>query len=134
MANYNGCARTNYFRVKDETAFLAWTKRWKLEVLNGLGESAGMFALLPGQNADDGTFYLYDRAIDDSLDICDEIAAHIADGSIAVVMEAGHQAERYVNGWAVAIDSKGERVEISLKDIYSAAAKKFGIQPTEAVA
>jgi len=128
MANYQGAARTNYFNVKDESAFRAWAAKFGLKVI----ESDGLLGLLPGDYADDGTFSVFDKEQDDSLDICDEIAAHLADDSVAVVMEAGHEKLCYISGWAVAINSAGERVQIVLDDIYEAAAKKLGVKPTRA--
>lgn len=127
MANYIGSARTNYFKVKDETAFRAWAAKYGLEVI----EHKKLFGVLPG-DSEDGTFSLFDDEKDDYLDICDEIALHLADGSIAVVMESGHEKLRYICGWAVAINSKGKRVQVGLNDIYGKANKKFGIKPTEA--
>ena len=127
MANYEGASRTNYFKVKDESAFRAWAEKFSLEVI----EQDGLFGVLPG-NTDEGTFHLFDEELDDTRDICDDIAEHLTDDSIAVVMEAGHEKLRYVSGWAVAINSKGERVQIVLDDIYEQAMAKFGIKPTQA--
>jgi len=47
-------------------------------------------------------------------------------------MEAGAEKHCYVGGWAVAINSKGERAQVTLHDIYALAAKKFGVEPTAA--
>lgn len=127
MANCTGTARTNYFQVKDEAAFRAWADKHRLEVIT----KDGLFGVLPGKMSEGG-FNLADEESDDSLDICDEIAAHLADGSIAVVMESGHEAMRYVFGWTVAINSRGERVQLTLEDIYKMAEAKFGTRPTDA--
>jgi len=86
-------------------------------------EREGLLGVLPEEHSDDGTFCLFDHDADNSLDICDEIA---------VVMEAGAEKHCYVGGWAVAINSKGERAQVTLHDIYALAAKKFGVEPTAA--
>ncbi len=127
MSNYYETARTNYFRVKDEPAFRAWVAKWNLECVK---KEEG-FAVFPPRY-DDGGFNLYDEEQDDTLDIADEIAAHLADGSVAVVMGAGHEKSRYVAGWSVAINSKGESVRVNLDDIYELAQAKLGGNPTRA--
>jgi hypothetical protein len=38
-------------------------------------------------------------------------------------MESGHEKLQYVGGFAVAINGKGERREVSLSDIYDRAAE-----------
>lgn len=125
MANYYGTARTNYFRVKDVAAFEAWVEKHHLDVnWDSRPGRQGLVAVF-GDGDEGGTFNLLNDAEDDSLDIADEIAAHLADDSIAVIMEAGAEKMRYITGWAVAINSKGERVQISLDDIYDMAATKF---------
>lgn len=125
MANYYESARTNYFRVKDEAAFRAFAERFDLEIR----EENGTFALFPSENSDGG-FLLIDSETDEELDLADEIAKHLADDSIAVVMGSGHEKLRYVGGWAVAINSKGETATVNLNDIYAKAEAQFGIKPT----
>ena len=126
MSSYRGASRTNYFQVKDEAAFRAWAAKWKLKVI----ENDGLVGLLPSEASDEGVFFLFDEKLDDSRDICDEIAGHLADGSVAIVVEAGAQKLCYIGGWAVAINSQGERAQVSLDDIYALAAAKFGVTPT----
>ncbi len=131
MANYYCQSRTNYFRVKDEAAFREWANKWNLEIIESVKTGVTLFGLTPG-DSDCGAFSLYDEAADEQLDVCDEIAAHLADDSIAVVLETGAEKLRYLIGWAVAINSSGDRVEMSLADIYAEATKRFTIEPTRA--
>ena len=42
-------------------------------------------------------------------------------------MEIGHEKTCYLGGYAVAINSEGRQVSISLYDIYKLAQKKFGV-------
>ena len=129
MANFEGTARTNYFQVKDDSAFRAWAHHHSLQVLDG----PGGVALLPSV-FDDGGFCLRHEEDDDSegLDIVDAITEHLAPGSVAVVMEIGHEKMRYLSGWAVAFNDRGDRVQLSLDDIYDLALRAFGTKPTEA--
>lgn len=55
-----------------------------------------------------------------------ELAEHLQDDSVAVLMEAGAEKLRYVAGWAAAVNAKGEVVEIGLHAIYDMAKQKFG--------
>lgn len=130
MANYYETARTNYFTVKDEAAFRAWAQKWRLEVAEG--SDSKTFAVFPPRY-NEGGFDLYDEEEDDTLDIADEIAAHLTDDSVAVVMGAGAEKFRYVCGWAVAINSKGERIQLNLDQIYDMALEKFGVKPSQAL-
>ena len=61
-----------------------------------------------------------------------ELAAHLAEGQIAVLMESGHEKCSYINGNAVAVDNAGNRVAVELRDIYDVAAKTFSI-PVEQI-
>ncbi|OAM91777.1 hypothetical protein OH491_24855 [Termitidicoccus mucosus] len=128
MANYTGIARTNYFKVKDKAAFRSWAKKFDLEIL----KKSGKFALLPEEHSDTGGFDLRDPRTDEDFDICEEIARHLADDSIAVIMSAGHEKHRYIYGWAEAVNHMGERVQITLDEIYQAAKEKFGKLPSRA--
>lgn len=49
-----------------------------------------------------------------------------------IFTEAGHEKYRYVGGWALAFNSSGESIRISLDDIYDQA-KSLGPDITEAV-
>jgi tagatose-1,6-bisphosphate aldolase non-catalytic subunit AgaZ/GatZ len=66
------------------------------------------------------------------VDVVAELAAHLAEGQIAVLIESGHEKCNYVDGNAVAVDHAGNRVAIELRDIYDLAAKTFGI-PVEQI-
>lgn len=62
----------------------------------------------------------------EEIDIVDELAEHLEDGSVAVLMEAGSEKHRYVCGYATAVNSNGTVVSLSLVDIYEKARKVFG--------
>ena len=130
MAIYIATARTNYFRVKDEVAFLAWADKFHLRVASG----EGGFALFPSDESDAPGFYLQPEDENTDwcpLDIADEIAKHLTADSIAIIVETGHENSRYVVGWAEAVNHEGEKVRICLDSITELAFQKFGIRPTE---
>lgn len=132
MANYSGAARSNYFRVKDDSAFE--------EAMSGLPEIAvnqddeGRFMVMSTCPDTGGWVTLMeDEATgeDVEVDLAAIIAEHLADDEVAVLMEAGHEKLRYISGYAEAINAKGERRTVSLSDIYGLA-RELGSNITEA--
>jgi len=131
MANWQGLARSNYFTVKDEEAFRATFEGVDVEIL----EEDGKFGLLSTED-DTGAWptYTYDEETDeenDDFDVIEEVIPHLAEGSVAVFIEAGHEKARYISGYAYAVNSKGERRAVNLNDIYKLAAE-LGSDVTEA--
>ena len=118
MANYIGAARTNYFKVKDDKAFLdAMGDISNIEVV----QNENGYALL-GDDPDSGSFPSWDHDFETDEDIEIElskiVASHLVDNEVAIFMEAGAEKLRYINGYAEAVNNKGEHQEISLMDIY----------------
>ena len=67
----------------------------------------------------------------EEIDLAGELAVHLEDGWVAVLMEAGAEKCRYVANWALAVNSKGETRRVSLEDIYELAGQ-IGEHVTEA--
>ncbi len=65
-------------------------------------------------------------------DIAAALAPLLAEGHVAVGMESGHEAFRYVAGVAWAVNSRGEVRSVTLDDIYDQATA-LGDHVTEAV-
>jgi len=139
MANWYGTARSNYFHVADMKKFEAWANDLCLEWWT---DKEGRVAISPSDSSDEGSWpsSRYVEENEDTgmagdyedFDILDELADHLAEGEIAVLMEAGAEKKRYITGHATAVDSKGEIVAVSIYDIYELAEKKFGKRPTPA--
>ena len=131
MANYYSSARTNYFRVKNVDAFNAWFEEFTkggAEAVKDAGENT--FAILfdqesgvpsSRQNGDDF----------DEIDFMSELSEHLADDEVAILQESGAEKLRYIVGYAVAINNKGERRKISIDGIYDLA-KELGKNVTQA--
>lgn len=133
MANYYGQARTNYFAVKDADAFLADMADLPVEVITETTNSGEtLYGFLDANQ--DGAGLDYSRIIEienedgeveeTDVDIfwTDILASHLADGHVAILMEIGSEKYRYLSGYAVAVNSKGETREVVLgKDIYDLA-------------
>lgn len=135
MANWVGYARSNYFKVKDTAAFKAWADTVPdVEVIESNLDKGFMIEV--GRASDNGgwpsTRFDDDKEDDVPFDLWGELAPHLVDGEVAIMMEIGHEGMRYVTGHAVAVHSSGKHVAIGLTDIYGLAAKKFKV-PLEAI-
>ncbi len=128
MANYYESARTNYFRVKDETAFKAF-----IDTVPGaelVTNSDGLFAVLFPDEGVPSSRYVEKDGDEfgdyEEFDLMGELADHLADGSIAILMASGAEKLRYVSGYAEAVDNTGKTVRVSINDIYKLAKQEFG--------
>jgi len=122
MANYTATAVSNYFAVKDADAFTATCERLGLEYSSTTKDDRTLYRV-SGPNDDCGAFPRWlpsdDPDEDDiTVDFVREIAAHLADGWVAVFMEAGAEGSRSVTGVAWACNNTGSVVTIDLDDIY----------------
>ena len=141
MANYVANTRTNYFRVKDAAAFLAWCKELELEHwTNEFPDQPGdtFYALTADSRGDcDGwPTYVEDKngeQIED-YNFADDLAEHLDPRDVAILKEVGTERLRYLTGYATAIDATGKSVTISLRQIDELAEKAFpGLTVTEAI-
>jgi len=135
MATYTSTARTNYFRVKDDDAFNKWIKQFTgLEKI--VHETQGTVGIL----FEDGvpnvrweTELIQGEEIESEveIDFMEELGLYLADEEVAVLQEVGNENHRYVSGYAIAVNNKGERREISINRIYNLA-KELGSKITHA--
>jgi len=125
MANYYENARTNYFTVKDEAKFNEFL--CSLSGLDSYKDKEGRHAIFFDYESGVPSSRFNETTKDyDEVDFLAELSQHLADGSIAIVMGAGAEKLRFINGYAEAINNKGERVGINISDIYDLAKQKFG--------
>lgn len=119
MANFYGQGRTNYFIVKDGEKFE--------NQINSLGEGISpSIELIKDERGwcllfEDGIpTYFYDEESGEEYEVDMEtiIKENLADGSVCVMMEVGAEKLRYLSGWAVAFNNKGETKTIDLNHIY----------------
>ena len=80
--------------------------------------------LASGDSNDSGgwpdSFWNDDLGDYEEIDVSGQLAEHLADGEVAVLMEAGSESLRYVTGSAVAVNNRGENVEVYVESIYEA--------------
>lgn len=152
MADFYGTSRSNYFRVKDEGAFLNFIghvpglvhelddKDPALHMIWG-DDGFGCFpnyAVIAKEempscpwaaDGSRGVETIEDSGDGESMDVQfslpELLSQFLADGEVAVLIQAGAEKLRYISGWAVAIDNTGKKVSINLSDIYELAVKKF---------
>jgi predicted nucleic acid-binding Zn ribbon protein len=126
MANYYEKARSNYFKVKDAAKFQDFIEKFSgIDLV--VQEQTGQYALLFDEECGIPTFYYDDDGNDVEVDFPDEVSQHLTDDSIAVFEAVGSEKIRYLNGYAIAVNGKGERVDINIAEIYERAKQKFGV-------
>ena len=127
MANYYEKARTNYFKVKDAVAFQKYTA-----LFNGIdlivNEKTGQYAIIFDEEVGIPSFYYNENNEDVEVDFIDDVSQHLTDDSILVVQAIGNEKMRYLTGYATAVNSKGQRVDVSINEIYKLAKQKFGVK------
>ena len=127
MANYYAAWRTNYFKVKDLKAFEAVIKG--IPFIEIVSDNDGYIAIMEDYRGDSAGIpnnYFDDDDNDVTVEWSIIFKEHLEDNSIVVFMEAGSEKLRYILGYAMAINSEGEVIEITLDDIYKKAHKKWG--------
>jgi hypothetical protein len=139
MANWTGCARSNYFLVKDLEAFRKALADIDVEIVgqsanpNDEIEAGDPVALLSKTDNGDWPTMYYNEATDEQedIDLFDIVAQHLADDEVTVFVEAGHEKMAYITGYATAINNKGQHRMVSLDHIYDLA-RELGPNVTEA--
>ena len=131
--NFEATARSNYFRVKDEAAFKAWAERIGVEVYedteqqaqeNGRPLPAGEKQFMIARSDGNGWPVSYlDRETQEDVmvDLPAELAKHLHDDDVAILMEIGAEGLRCVTGYALAVNAAGVVKSVSLEGIYELA-------------
>ena len=140
MSNYTATARTNYFRVKDRAAFSDWVDSVRYQELSILVHADPQLVGLNATNGDCSGFQI-DWQDDDGAEhnLLAELAQHLAEGAVAVLVEAGSEKCRYVTGFAIAVkaDPAAEggfkTLKISLGDIYRRVQSEWGCAASQAI-
>jgi hypothetical protein len=125
MANYESFQRSNYFSVKDPEAFKELCQKVGLtfeERQSDVVENPPLFAIFYDQEGGWPTEY-YDEERGDGIDfeIVPEIAAHLAEGEVCILMEIGREGRRYAVGEAIAFNADEDTEYVSLRSIYNLA-------------
>jgi len=133
MVNYVGCARSNYFAVKNLEAFEKWMDVVPGAMLhaaeNDVGDALCCIVFEEGLPSD-----RFDDEAEDYVEIdwVGGLQEHLVDGETVVFMEVGHEKMRYLSGNAWAIHSDGRELNLNLVDMYEMCRKEFGERPSVA--
>ena len=134
MANYYGQSRTNYFLVKDAEAFKTEMANYPVNVIEQkIGVETGYGILDEDSDGGGLAWSVFNEDTDDYDDLVweDIIGKHLKDGEVCVLMETGAEKYRYLSGWAIAFNNKGETRRVDITDIYNLA-KELGTGVTQA--
>jgi len=128
MANYDAATRSNYFRVKNASAFKTWCRQCGLEFWTGdLGDDPDEdFFAISADTGDCGGWPSFYPEGGSEIDFTAELARHLDPRDIAILFEAGHEKLRYIIGQAIAVHPDGRTVSVTLDEIYRRARKAFG--------
>jgi hypothetical protein len=139
--NYYGTWRTNKVKVKDVKRFKELAGMLEAEVpdpeFTGKYRVAGADLPTPSEapisaevkmlGSENGFNETYEDEDGNTTNILAELAKTLVEGEVLVIMEAGSEGMRYINGIAIALSWTGKSTSISLNDIYKQAAKKFKV-------
>jgi hypothetical protein len=124
MANYYATFRSNYFRVRDLTEFKNLCESYNLTVLYEK-DGSELVGIASGVDSDDGAMpdMKYNEQSDEFeyADLVGDLYPLLLEGEVAVLMEVGAEKLRYVVGYAIAFNNKGETKELGLNQIYDLA-------------
>ena len=127
MANYYSYARSNYFKVKDVGKFKEFCAELPgVEVIESSAKDGRVGFLgdcecgLPSFAGD------WESGEEREIDLEQEIAKHLVEGEVAIMVEAGHEKLRYVVGQAIAVNWKGEVCSVGIENIYKMAQEELG--------
>lgn len=120
MANFYGQGRSNLFAVKDAKAFKQEMAGYPVEVFNE-GDLYGIMDANQDGAGLEWSYYDHDTDEEIEVDWVAVLAKHLAEDSVAVLMEIGSEKYRYFQGYAVAVNSKGETKAVNLSDIFKLA-------------
>jgi len=128
MANYYANSRSNYFKVKDNEKFKDFIE--SMEGLEFIYDNVGRVGFLVDSESGSIPCERYDEENDEYVDIDfdQELAQHLQDDQVAIYQEVGAEKLRYLVGYSVAVNSKGEVATVNINDIYRIAQEELGGQ------
>jgi hypothetical protein len=140
VSDWYGTSRSNYFRVKDIGDFRELCSLWGVEFIQQTERIKGIETTspdlvgftcnggLPDHHSDVSEGTENEHSFDDFLQ---ELSGLLKEDEVAVMVETGAEKQCYVTGFAIAVNSRGEQVSVSLDSIYELA-KPLGKNMTKA--
>ena len=112
MATYYETSRSNYFLVKDIDAFKKELELIKSLKITTSEQDGKTYLCLISENENGFAWDVYDEVM---------FSRHLQDDSVSIIMGSGAEKLRYIHGYAIAFNNKGETKMIHLTDIYKIA-------------
>lgn len=129
MANWYGTARSNYVRVKDVQAAREALEKFDNQV--HIHPQKPDYLMVSG-GSDSGGFNTSTWGEDDEdieLDWREWAIAHLCEGQVLWLVEAGAEKLRYVSAWAAAFTADGREAWVNLDSAICQAMQSVGIDP-----
>ena len=134
MADYVAYARSNYFRVLNDEAFLDWCEEVDLVAESRDKGDRLEYVIFP--NTGDGAWPSLEQDADgDDVDreFTEELIKHLDPDDIIVLNQIGHEKRRYVDGVALALAADGTQWRVCLEDVYQLVAADTPTKRTTSV-
>ena len=127
MANYYGNSRSNYFKVKSKENFKKFLdSMYDMEYIEDREGRVGFLVIGEGGSI---PCEIWDEENDEythDFDFAKLLAQHLQDDQVAIYQEVGAEKLRYLVGYSVAVNSKGETAMVNINDIYRIAQEELG--------
>lgn len=114
MANYYGNGRSNYAAFKNVERFKTLCAEFDVEII----ESKGKFGFYTKSESGEIDF-LGDE--EDERDLFAELLPLLEDDEVFIFIHAGWEKMRYITGYSIAGNNKGEKRQIDIYKIYELA-------------
>jgi hypothetical protein len=129
MATYFGAGRSNYVRLKAEKTeeFMSLCRKAGAEVIVEDSGEEVLYGLLSEQESGGLGYVLYPEGKEnqdlagemvEEKEVLDKLASCMQDREVLIWMHIGNEKMRYLNGFAYAVNNKGESQIMTLHDIY----------------
>lgn len=133
MANWYGLTRSNYVGVKDPDKFKEWMSNFAdLQLITKMTKDSKTLYGFHDISGEGGIPSYYEDVDGNEVDVdfLAEFAKHLNEDQVLIIMQAGHEKARYASGYSIAVNHKGQTIQLDLDDIYDKARRLFGITPT----
>lgn len=144
MANYYSTCRSNYFKIGRPKDFLEWVESMPDLVFSSKDKQTedpkDLVGMVYVDNPDGAGWPTYrymkyeEGEYDDEVDIdfFQELSEFLAPGEVAIFMEVGAEKLRYLSGYACAVNSDGDFLQVTLNDIYDKVRQEWGVEDVSA--
>lgn len=123
--DFYGTGRSNYITIENIEAFKIALENYSvsIEESGDNDNKYGIFSINENGSPDN---FRYDETIGDEIELPDfmeTVSKFLINDEVFIWVECGNEGQRYCSGFSSAINSKGERENVSLHDIYTKAEK-----------